>query len=83
VFADLLFRDGDLRELAEAVDAAPVPVLQPGQLRAAGGQRGKGVVLGRAIKASDALVLAEVQSENGGSGRRVCGRYGKLLGDSG
>jgi hypothetical protein len=43
------------------------------------------VVVGRAMKASDALVLAEVQGENGGSGRRGCGRGrpGKLLGDSG
>ncbi len=61
---------------------------KPGQFIAAGREGGEAVVLGGAIDAGDALVLAEVEGENrvggrgrggGGRGGRDRGVHGKLL----
>jgi len=59
-------------------EGGPVLGKESFQLVAAGGPVGEAVVVGGALKASDALVFTEVEGENGAGG---CGRGGRGSGD--
>jgi hypothetical protein len=82
VEAQVAYPSGEEASLDEP-DGGPVLGKESGQLVAAGGQGGEAVVVDGAITASDALVFAEVESENdavgGVGGGRDGGVNGKLL----